>query len=56
MHGTVFREVTASSADELSMDEEEVVELELDAAAETATGADTPLDTTPDPDRPDDTR
>ena len=57
MHGIgVSAEVTASSADELSMAEEEVVELELDSAAETAPEADWPLDAMPESDRPDDTR
>jgi hypothetical protein len=43
MHGIgVSAEVTASSADELSLAEEEVVELELDAAAKDASAPDAP--------------
>jgi branched-chain amino acid transport system permease protein len=56
MHGIgVSAEVTASSADELSLAEEEVVELEPDSAAEAAIAADTPPDTARDRDPPEHT-
>jgi branched-chain amino acid transport system permease protein len=55
MHGIgVSAEVTASSADELSVAEEEVVELEPDLAAEVGIASDTPPGTIRDRDRPED--
>ncbi len=57
MHGIgVSAEVTASSADELSMAEEEVVELVSGPAAETDPELDTPPDEMPDSERQDGTR
>ena len=56
MHGIgVSAEVTASSADELSLAEEEVVELEPDFAAEVGIGADTPPASNADRTKPEDT-
>ena len=56
MHGIgVSAEVTASSADALSVAEEEVVELEPEFAAEVGIAADTPPSTVRDRDQPGDT-